>query len=272
MEFVHPFDDFEALCRLYGDAFSVSEKYLRFLSERGWLNPSVLYAVTENGELQSALAAPQYMLRCGDFEGLCSYFCYVASFTKSRSKGYASALIRFAIEDLNKQKVPFVCLIPATTSLFSYYGRFGFSEMFSYSKTMINPNGFEAGTFQKISSEKVEDYYPRYQERYQKMPFCCYKPKSMFSAYAAEHILSGGEIFTDGQDVIFAMKEPAQYRVVEYSGSPSFQAFCNSVDMPVCIEDAGSDSVLGMGLVLDHQQICPADLSGNLGYCNAMFN
>lgn len=80
MEFVHPFDDFEALCRLYGDAFSVSEKYLRFLSEHGWLNPSVLYAVTENGELQSALAAPQYMLRCGDFEGLCSYFCYVASF------------------------------------------------------------------------------------------------------------------------------------------------------------------------------------------------
>lgn len=272
MEFVHPFYDLDALCRLYQEAFSDAPSYLRFLAQNGWLSPSAMYAVTENGQLQSALAAPRYLLRCGSFEGVCAYFCYVASFKNCQGKGYASALIRFALEDLKQQQVPFVCLIPSSAELFAYYARFGFSDMFTYSSTTFMPRDEPDGCFRKIGAADAEVYYDGYAARYQKIPFCCYKPRSMFSAYAAEHLLSGGEIFSDGQNILFAIRQGSRYRVVEYGGTPSFQTFCNEVGIPVCVEDVGADSTLGMGLVLDGKQIRPTDLSGNFGYCNAMFN
>ena len=55
-----------------------------------------------------------------------AYIYGIAAFESYRGRGVGSALIRAALEELNKRGYEAVFLVPAEPSLFGYYERFGF--------------------------------------------------------------------------------------------------------------------------------------------------
>ena len=73
-----------------------------------------------------ALLAALHWFDCS-FEGQKAAYIYgIAAFESCRGRGVGSALIRAALEKLNKRGYEAVFLVPAEPSLFGYYERFGF--------------------------------------------------------------------------------------------------------------------------------------------------
>ena len=63
------------------------------------------------------------------------YLYGVGTHPASRGKGYARCLIEACVSEASAQSVDLCFLIPAEQSLFSYYKRIGFSEVWTNSKT-----------------------------------------------------------------------------------------------------------------------------------------
>ena len=73
-----------------------------------------------------ALLAALHWFDCS-LEGQKAAYIYgIAAFESCRGRGVGSALIRAALEKLNKRGYEAVFLVPAEPSLFGYYERFGF--------------------------------------------------------------------------------------------------------------------------------------------------
>ena len=78
------------------------------------------------GAFDGALLAALPWFDCS-LEGRKAAYIYgIAAFESCRGRGVGSALIRAALEELKKRGYEAVFLVPAETSLFGYYERFGF--------------------------------------------------------------------------------------------------------------------------------------------------
>ena len=72
------------------------------------------------------LLAALHWFDCSLEDKKAAYIYGIAAFERCRGRGVGSALIRVALEELEKRGYETVFLVPAEPSLFGYYERFGF--------------------------------------------------------------------------------------------------------------------------------------------------
>ena len=120
IDFRQPRSEEEAPLRaLFTEAFG-DEGFTDLFFRTGYAPERCLAAF--DGELLAAL----HWFDCA-LEGQKAAYIYgIAAFESCRGRGVGSALIRAALEKLNKRGYEAVFLVPAEPSLFGYYERFGF--------------------------------------------------------------------------------------------------------------------------------------------------
>lgn len=120
--------DFPLLKQIWKTIFCDTDSYINmFFSELA--RPENTYVFREKGEICAmayALSAP--LIFSDGTEINAHYICGIATKTKCRNKGMASALLHTILEDARAAGIDVCYLIPAEKSLFSYYERFGFTE------------------------------------------------------------------------------------------------------------------------------------------------
>lgn len=122
----------DSLISLWHNVFGDPIDYIRLFFKDAYYD-SECFAKVIDGEAVSAF----YLLRCavklGDktYEG--RYLYAAATLPEHRGKGHMSELIHEAIDYAETQKLDFIALVPASDSLYGYYGAFGFKEaMYKY--------------------------------------------------------------------------------------------------------------------------------------------
>ena len=129
--------DISSLKKLWKEIFKDSDDYINlFFREK--FKPEASFVIKENGELLAMLFAEINTLfeNGKSFKG--AYLCGIATKPEVRGRGYASALIEYAISRL--ENIDIFYLIPAEKSLFNYYKRFGFEPFTYFDKVEIAKN------------------------------------------------------------------------------------------------------------------------------------
>ena len=116
---------------LWHEAFGDSEEYINFF--HGVHASCVCLMQTEHDELASAL----YLIdgELCDRQGY--YLLAAATFKKFRGQGHMASLLRKAEAFAKQNGKSFVALVPAESSLFDYYSRFGYKTAFYAKKQPI---------------------------------------------------------------------------------------------------------------------------------------
>ena len=128
----------EQVRTLWKEVFGDSEDFIEQFFGRYYSRENLLY-IEENGTLQSMLHLVPF-----HYKGSRIGVVYaLATAPASRSKGYATLLLRRAVERATAEDYAAIALIPAEESLFAYYSRQGFTGR--YRVEFILPDGFDFG-------------------------------------------------------------------------------------------------------------------------------
>ncbi len=117
----------ESLTKLWDSVFGDSEEYIKLFFKEAYFDGECFGEIAD-GEVISAF----YLLKCSvryagkTYEG--RYLYAAATLPKYRGKGLMSKLIEEAITYCKAAGLDFIALVPASDSLYDYYGRFGFVE------------------------------------------------------------------------------------------------------------------------------------------------
>ena len=121
-----------SLVRLWQRVFGDSEEYIKLFFKEAYYD-SECFAEIVDGEAVSAF----YLIKCHiryagkSYEG--RYLYAAATLAQYRKNGLMSQLINEAKVYCKEKGIDFIALVPADDGLYSYYGRFGFSEaMYKY--------------------------------------------------------------------------------------------------------------------------------------------
>ena len=116
---------------LWHEAFGDSEEYINFFHAEH--ASCVCLMQTEGDELASAL----YLID-GELCGHQGYYLFAAAtFKKFRGQGHMARLLKKAKDFANQNGKSFIALVPAESSLFDYYSRFGYQTAFYAKKQPI---------------------------------------------------------------------------------------------------------------------------------------
>lgn len=127
--------DIPALYALWHEAFGDDRAAIDAFFHTCYKPENTLIAA-ENGMPVSVLYWIEAAYRSGG-ETFSAYYIFAAATAKSaRSKGYMSALLRYARRTAEKRQIDLLFLVPAEKTLFAYYGARGYINAFS--KTVYN--------------------------------------------------------------------------------------------------------------------------------------
>lgn len=122
----------DSLVGLWHNVFGDSEDYIKLFFKEAYFDAECFAEIVEN-ETVSAF----YLLNCTiKLDGKIysgRYLYAAATLPQYRGKGYMSKLINEAIIYAKDKALDFIALVPASDSLYGYYGKFGFIEsMYKY--------------------------------------------------------------------------------------------------------------------------------------------
>lgn len=132
-------DDEQACRRLWMEAFGDEEVFVDRFLIRHYRQERML-SIEEEGNLCSMLHLIPF--QSGDYR--IGYLYGVATAPEKRGRGYASTLIRQAIEKGHQEGLDGLMLIPADEDLRTFYGRFGFAG--DYPIRLLSRDDFDFGT------------------------------------------------------------------------------------------------------------------------------
>lgn len=128
----------EQVRTLWKEVFGDSDSFIEHFMSRYYSRENLLF-VEEEGTIQSMLHLIPF-----HYKGCRIGVVYaLATASASRSKGYATLLLRRAIERAASEGYIAIALIPAEESLFSYYHRLGFTG--KYRVDFLLPDDFDFG-------------------------------------------------------------------------------------------------------------------------------
>ena len=134
--------DKDAIRQLWKESFGDSDWFIAGFLEKFHTAERML-AIEENGKLVSMLHILPF--RIGSYS--IGYIYGIATAMETRQKGYATMLIRQAIELARDRKFNALALIPADQRLKEFYSRFGFTG--EYPVSFSTPDNFDLGTGEK---------------------------------------------------------------------------------------------------------------------------
>ena len=147
IELRHPRPGEEAALRaLFTEAFG-DEDFTDLFFQRGYSRERCLAA------FEGALLGALHWFDC-TLEGKKAAYVYgIAAFRHCRGRGIGSALIRAAVETLQREGYERILLVPAEESLFGYYERFGFRAV-----STIREQTIEAAALLPLRKLTADEY------------------------------------------------------------------------------------------------------------------
>ncbi len=134
MNIQHPEkNDVNELKRIWQSVFGDTEAYTELFFSKVFSLENSLVA-KEDGRVIAMVFYPEYACRFENKNTLCGYICGAATLPQFRGQGVMAELLNAAVEDMRSKAYGACVLIPASASLFDYYGKFGFTKSFCYRK------------------------------------------------------------------------------------------------------------------------------------------
>ncbi|MCM1028040.1 MAG: GNAT family N-acetyltransferase [Pseudoflavonifractor sp.] len=115
--------------RLWTEAFDDTPEYVGMYFDRVYRETDAMSLADENGHVASSLLLQSYRINFHGIEVTASYIAGAATRRNMRGRGLMSALMLQALEASRERGDLLTLLIPASTYLYGYYARFGFSTV-----------------------------------------------------------------------------------------------------------------------------------------------
>ena len=127
----------DSLVELWHKVFGDDEKYIKLFFKEAYYD-SDCFAEISDGKIVSAF----YLLKCIiKYDGKIyngRYLYAAATLPEYRGEGFMAKLIKEAQDYIKDNDIDFIALVPASDSLYDYYGRFGFKEAMYKYKYSVN--------------------------------------------------------------------------------------------------------------------------------------
>lgn len=272
---IRGYDNRYALTDLWGQAFGDDGEFISDMYACGYLNPSDVFALTEDGRLIAALFLPEYRIRFqGDDLPIRLLSC-VATDPYQQGKGYMSLLISRTL-DLVRNDCCGVCVIPVSESLYGFYEKFGFSTAFWISEQIVEPGESSSDSSIGFSSENPESYYDEYFCKYAKDGYV-YKTEERFLQAVKEysHPTQPCEFCTYSDGCAFIQRNPVEILVREWTGNADVlgKALAEHYHLPVRIQNpAGEGEKKPIGMLCSFSESLTALAERSELYLNCMYN
>lgn len=250
----------DCLVELWHKVFGDEEEYIRLFFKEAYYD-SECFVKLVDGKVVSAF----YLLRCKirfsdkTYEG--RYLYAAATLPEYRGKGIMSELIGEAVAYCKEVNLDYIALVPASESLYGYYGRFGFVEaMYKYRFTLNNDfvtlrayrETEGADEFYKVRSSV--DGVLFYGKKGSDYAFEClrFSGDKIISVSDDSFYIDGEELFIGGDDAsaVNFLSSLGGERVV-YSNKPLRNAEKIRNGMLYCFDDELTDKGIYMNIALD---------------------
>ncbi len=200
-----------SLINLWHEVFGDDEDYIRLFFKEAYFD-SECFAEIIDGEIVSALYLLKSDIKYGGKIYHGRYLYAAATLPSHRGKGIMSELIGEAAEYAHSQSLDFIALVPASDSLYDYYGKFGYKQAMYKYRLEISREGASfrafrelesADKFYQIRNSSADDMliYGKVGCRY---AFEClgYSGKKMISIDEKSYYISGEELFLAADDYV----------------------------------------------------------------------
>ena len=269
--FIRGYNNRYSLSDLWGQAFGDDPEFISDMYNTGYLNPSDIFALTEDSRLLAAVFAPEYQIRISGKDLPIRLLSCVATDRSQRGKGYMSRLITRVLA-LLQDECAGVCVIPVSEELYDFYERFGFQTAFYCSESTVVP----ADENLSINNEggNPADCYPGYLEKYAKDGYV-FKSQNRFLQAVEEyrHVTQASGFFQVGRGFAFYQKGVSELIVREHWGI-DLSLLAKKFALPVRVQDpvsSGKDKIpMGM-LVAFNDELEEYSKTHDL-YLNCMYN
>lgn len=272
---VRGYDNRYALTDLWGQAFGDDGEFISEMYACGYLNPSDVFALTEDGRLMAALFLPEYRIRIQGKDLPIRLLSCVATDPYQQGKGYMSLLISRTLE-LIRNDCCGVCVIPVSERLYGFYEKFGFSTAFWISERVIDPGEPSSGSFVDFSPEDPGSYYDGYFRKYANDGYV-YKTKERFLQAVKEytHPTQPCEFCTYSDGFAFIQRNAGEILVREWTGNAEVlgKTLGEHYRFPVRIQSpAGEGERRPIGMLCSFSESLTALAETSELYLNCMYN
>ena len=138
---------------LWKAVFGDSDEYISLFLEKRF-EPSQCVVALDSENVVAMLFLLSFTLKQPNAEYQGRYIYAVATHPDHRSRGISTALLDFAHQKAKSEGAALSALVPASDSLFDYYGLRGFSTEFYKREITLLPNGFSNI---ELSEVKLQD-------------------------------------------------------------------------------------------------------------------
>jgi len=186
----------QKLIELWRLCFDDTEDFIQLFFDRIYREENAL-TIEVDGEIVSALQMIPYTMSFCDSELTVSYIAGACTHPDYRGKGYMGELLEEAFHVMRKRNFDLTALIPANPSLFEYYRRHGYTEVFDY--TLVEeelPEVFTPSEGIKLSivdEDSVEVTYPYFNRKLKERTCCILHTKEDFITSIIEFRQDDGE-------------------------------------------------------------------------------
>lgn len=272
---IRGYDNRYALNDLWGAAFGDSPDFISAMYDAGYLRPSDVFALTEDGRLLCAVFLPEYRLCLQGRDYPIRLLSCVATDPQSRGKGYMTTLLRRAVE-LVRGECDGICVIPVSESLCSFYAAFGFRPAF-YCSQRVYPIDCSAAPVIP-TPRSASELYSEYERKYHR-DGCVFKTMDRFAQAITEyeHPSQASLFLSFDQGFAFVQKDGGEVIVREWSCPDETALAAYLIErygLPVRIQDfpcEDSDRT-PMGMLLPLSQALCEGWDGRDLYLNCMYN
>ena len=151
------FADIDKLKRLWKISFGDNDDYINLFFSKKFKPKFTVVFENDEGDIVSSLFIQKYKITFYKSFLPVAYFCGIATLPEYRKKGIASQLVSFAENYCKKKKIQIFVLVPAEKSLFDYYEKLGYTQVFDKGEEPIN--FFDANENLYSAFRKFQKYY-----------------------------------------------------------------------------------------------------------------
>lgn len=161
------------IMRIWQESFKDPRSYVAMYFDRVYRDDEALLLADPAGEPVSSLLLQQYAMSFHGSELPVAYIAGAATRRQQRGKGYMSQLMHTALAEAAARGDALVALIPASSALYLFYARYGFSTVF-YTKeqrfTALHP--FPHKEAYAVAADLAPDEVWEAFDRFQRMRPC----------------------------------------------------------------------------------------------------
>lgn len=179
---------------IWKEVFNDTDEFIdSFFGRRYSADSALVYR--EGGEIASMIFFPRYDFKVDDARYGLGYICGAATLPQFRSRGMMAKLLEASHEAMRARGDWFAALIPASDSLYEYYRRYGYHELFFRNRFIINRKEISATAgFSLQPADDADLIYSLYLRGVAGLSSVVIQSRETFGALFPEFRLSGGDI------------------------------------------------------------------------------